>query len=256
MLNSSTALAALPFVTDDAPIANRNQLAIEYFAERWNLPAKGDQPADIMLGQYLGLSYGLTNNLEATIGGLVAHDYGQDSTSYMNPIFQLKTTISRSTEHGVPSFSVSMGYVDQHGRGQYFDPATNAYLMGIATTRFFDDGLLIHVNAGPKASYNLPTNRDYYRMQLGVGADMQFFRKDVRLLFESYNGTPNSPRDSPGFFHSYQVGVKWLESDSLSFDILYGNQPTFMGYDESFKMLHRRTSWVQFGIRKVIDDVF
>ena len=52
------ALAALPFVTDDAAIANKDQLLIEAFAERWHLPKKGESESTNMLGQYLGLSYG------------------------------------------------------------------------------------------------------------------------------------------------------------------------------------------------------
>lgn len=140
--------------------------------------------------------------------------------------------------------------------GQYYDPTTNTYLMGIATSKFFNDGLIIHVNSGPKASYDLSTRKNLYRMHLGIALDFALVRKDLRFFTETYNGAPNSPRDSSGYFHSYQTGFKFLKSNHLSFHILYGNQPTFMGYDDNNNMTYRRTSWVQFGIRKVIDDIF
>ena len=92
-------------------------------------------------------------------------------------------------------------------------------------------------------------------MQLGIAIDAAFFRKDVRLFVEGFNGAPNSPRDSPGLFHSYQAGFKFITKSSWGFHILYGNQPTFNGYDGDM-MTYRRTSWIQFGVRKAIDDIF
>ena len=209
-----------------------------------------------MLGQYVGLSYGLTNNLEAAVGGLVGYDFREKSLSFMNPIFQLKTNIIRPKNVAIPSFAVSAGYVAKTGQGQYYDNATDAYLIGIFTSRFFEDNLIMHVNTGPKASFALPNGRNLYRMQLGIAIDAALFRKDFRLFAESYNGSPNSPRDSPGLFHSYQTGLKWIKSETLAFDILYGNQPTFAGYDADEKSVYRRTSSIQFGVRKAIDNFF
>ena len=156
----------------------------------------------------------------------------------------------------MPSIAMSGAYVNNNGKGQYYDHATNYYLLGIATSKFFDNNLIVHINYGPKASYDLSTGKSYERMQLGIAFDAALMRKDIRFTNEIFNGAPNSPRDSPGLFHSYQTGFRWIKSSDLAFHILYGNQPTFMGYDENNNMTYRRTSWVQVGIRKVIDDIF
>ncbi len=253
---STAAFAALPFVTDDAGVANRNQLLIEEFTEVWHLPKKSHSESGKLLGQYLGLSYGLANNLEATVGGLAGHDFNEGSLAFMNPIIQLKSTIIRPKNVAIPAFAISAGYAAKTGRGQYYDNANNTYLIGIFTSHFFEDGLIIHVNTGPKASYNLPTGKNLYRMQLGVALDIALMRKDFRLFIESYNGTPNSPRDSPGLFRSYQAGFKWMKSDKLAFNILYGSQPTFAGYSEDGGSQYRRTNIIQIGVRKAIDNFF
>lgn len=256
LVNLTTALAALPFVTDDAAIANPNQLLIEAFTETWKLPQKNDSEKTRMYGQYLGFSYGAAKNLEVTIGGLAGYDSKLKSASYMNPVFQMKTIALRPNlkNPAIPSIAFSTAYVNNSGRGQYYDPATNYYLMGIATSKFFDDGLIMHVNYGPKVSYNIDGHKPYKRMHLGVALDAAFFRKDVRLFVEGFNGAPNSPRDSPELFHSYQAGFKFIAPNAWGFHILYGNQPTFNGYNESAGMTYRRTSWIQFGVRKAIDD--
>ena len=114
----------------------------------------------------------------------------------------------------------------------------------------------MHVNAGKKASYDLPIGGHIQRTQLGVAIDAALMRKDWRFFAESFNGAPNSPRDSPGYFHSYQTGIKWNKSDSLAFNILYGSQPTFAGYDDGHSSLYRRTRTIQFGVRKAIDNLF
>lgn len=255
-MSPTTSFAAIPFVTDDAAIGSPNQLLIETFTENWRVPAKGGNASANLLGQYLGFSYGTTKNLEVTAGSLAAYDFSADSAAFMNPILQLKTLAFHSKKPEVPSIAISAAYVNKSGSGQYYDPATNAYLMAIATSKFFDDGLIIHVNSGPKASYDLPTRKNLYRLHLGIALDFALLRQDLRFFTESYNGSPNSPRDSSGYFHSYQTGFKFLQSDKLSFHILYGNQPTFMGYDDNNVMTYKRTSWVQFGVRRIIDDIF
>lgn len=253
-----TSLAALPFVTDDARIANPNQLLIEAFTETWHLPKKGASGSTDMLGQYAGLSYGAAKNLEVTLGGLVGYDTALKKTSYMNPIFQMKTIVLRPNPKRpeIPSVAISAAYVNNNGRGQYYDPAANFYVMGIATSKFFDDGLIAHVNYGPKVSYHISGHKPYKRMHLGVALDSAFMRKDVRFFVEGFNGAPNSPRDSPGIFHSYQAGFKFVKSSTLGFHLLYGKQPTFDGYDKNNGMNYRRTYWIQCGLRKTIDDLF
>ena len=256
VMNSGATFAALPFVTDDAAIADVNQLLIEAFSEIWHLPKKGDNQAARINGNYLGLGFGAAKNLEVTVGGIVGYDFNQHSTTFMNPIIQLKSMVYQSKNKAIPSFAISGGYVNNSGSGQYRDPATSAYLIVIATSKFFDEDLVIHINSGPKASYDLTTRKNLYRLQLGIAFDAALTRKDLRLIAESYNGTPNSPRDSSEFFHSYQAGLRFIKSNNLAFHVLYGSQPTFAVYDQNNNLTYRRTDWIQFGIRKAIDDIF
>jgi hypothetical protein len=255
-IGSTSALAALPFVTDDAAVSNKNQLLLETYTESWHLPKKSGSASANLLGQYLGFSYGVKKNLEVSTGAMSSYDFSEHRSSFSNPFLQIKSVISHSKKAGIPDVAMSFGYVNKNGRGQYYDTATNSYLMAIATTKFFDEDLIIHANSGVKTSYNIDGQKNLYRLQLGVGVDAALIGKDIRLLAESYNGTPNSPRDSPGFFHSYQFGFKFVKSADASFNILYGSQPTFVGYDANNDMIHRRTSWVQFGFRKAFGDVF
>jgi hypothetical protein len=248
--------AALPFITDDAAVSDKNQLLLETYTESWHLPKKADSASAKLLGQYLGFSYGVLKNFEVSTGAMTSYDLSEHAASFSNPLLQIKSVISHSKKAGIPDVAMSFGYVNKNGRGQYYDTATNSYLMAIATTKFFDEDLIIHVNSGEKMSYNIDGQKNLYRLQLGVGIDAALIGKDVRLLAESYNGAPNSPRDSPGFFHSYQFGFKFVKSADASFNIFYGSQPTFMGYDANNDMTHRRTSWVQFGFRKALGDVF
>lgn len=253
LLIPTTTFAALPFVTDDAAVSNKNQLLLETYTESWHLPQKADSASADLLGQYLGFSYGVLKNLEVSTGAMSAYDLHEHDASFSNPFLQIKSVVSRSKKVDV---ATSFGYVNKNGRGQYYDTATNSYLMAIATAKFFDEDLIIHVNSGGKASCNIDEQKNLYRLQLGIGVDAALIGKDVRLIAESYNGAPNSPRDSLGFFHSYQFGFKFVKSADASFNILYGSQPTFMGYDANNDMTYRRTSWIQFGFRKAFGDVF
>lgn len=255
-IGSNSTFAALPFITDDAAVSDKNQLLLETYTESWHLPKKAGSTSANLLGQYFGFSYGAFKNFEVTTGAMSAYDFSEHRSSFSNPLLQIKSVISHSEKSEIPDVAMSFGYVNKNGRGQYYDTATNSYLMALATTKFFDEDLIIHANSGLKASYNIDEQKKLYRMQLGVGIDAALIGKDVRVLAESYNGSPNSPRDSPGFFHSYQFGFKFVKSADASFNILYGSQPTFVGYDANNDMIHRRTSWVQFGFRKAFGDVF
>lgn len=253
---AKSSFAALPFVTDDAAVGNQNQLLLETYTENWHVPSKQGNAAAKTLGQYAGFSYGVLSNFEISAGALASYDFNNHAPTLSNPFLQMKSVLHRSKIPEIPTIAISAGYVNKSGRGLYYDNATDVYLMGIATSRFFEDGLVIHVNSGPKASLNIDQHRNVQRMQLGIGFDAALINKDIRLVAESYNGAPNSPRDSPGYFHSYQVGLKWVKSPHVSFNILYGSQPTFTGYDANNKSFYRDTQWIQFGMRKVIDDFF
>jgi hypothetical protein len=247
--------AALPFVTDDAAVGYKNQVLLETYTENWHSPSKQGNPSAETLGQYLGFSYGLLNNFEISSGALASYDFGDHAPTLSNPFFQMKSVLYHSDVPEIPNIAVSVGYVHKSGSGLYYDNATNAYVLGIATASYFKDKLHVHFNAGAKSSYNINQAKNVHRAQLGLGIDLALY-KDIRLVAESYNGAPNSPRDSPGYFNSYQAGLKWVKSDIVSFNILYGTQPTFIGYGANNQSLYRQTNWIQFGMRKIIDDVF
>lgn len=251
----SSAFSALPFVTDDAQVSEKNQAIVEAYNENWRIPKKDDSAAGNLFSQYLGASYGVANNFEVTAGGLISYDFVDHSKSLMNPILQVKTVVSKSKTPAVPDFAISAAYVNKSGTGQYYDSATNTYLLGIATDRFFNNKLVIHVNSGLKSSYNIDNHKNLQRLHLGIAFDLALIDK-IRLVAETFNGAPNSPRDSTGFFHSYQAGFRFIKSANLAFHVLYGSQPTFAGYDDAGAMTHRKTSWIQFGIRKSFDEVF
>ena len=214
-------------------------------------------PKTQMIGQYLGFSYGIKQDVEVTTGAIISYDLKDHTPSLSNPFLQLKTVVYRPSQEQkyIPNLALSAGYINKNGRGQYYDSAANSYFLGIATNRFFDNNLIVHVNSGIKSSYEIVRHKDEHRLHLGVGFDIATIRKDIRLLLESYNGAPASPRDSPGYFHSYQIGVKWLKHEDTSFNITYGSQPTFIGYDAANEV-HRRTNWVQLGMRIAFDDTF
>lgn len=248
--------AALPFVTDDAFIQKPNQLAVETFAEKWDEPAntEAEKNKTALYSYFLSASYGLTKKLELTMAGNIGYDTKEHSTSFMNPIAQLKTKVFEPKNPAIPAIAIDWGYVNKNGKGEYFDPAANYYAVAAATSRFFDDDLIVHVNYGKKASYDI-LHHHLYRDHLGVGLDIALINK-VRLVLESYNGAPNSPRDSKNYFHSYQAGLKWIKSDKFSPYVIYGSQPTFAGYaSDGTTMVYRNTSWIQVGVRIVFDDL-
>lgn len=252
----NNSFAALPFVTDDAMIQNLNQLGIETFTENWRIPAEGNvqKEKSELYGQYLSFSYGLFKHFEITTGGMVGYDAKEKSTAFSNLIFQLKTKLFEGNKPILPSVALDLGYVHNSGSGQYYDPATNFYAIIATTHRMLNDSFIIHINIGDKASYQIPTG-NMHRLHLGIGFDIAIPIDGVRMIVESYNGSPNSPRDSQGYFHSYQVGCKFAKSDTLSFHVLYGSQPTLIRYNANNDMVFRRTNWVQFGIRKVINNL-
>ena len=252
---NSVANAALPFVTDDSNTQDPNQLAIETFAEKWDLPKKteNNKESTTLYGYFLSGSYGLSKNLELTMAANIGYDTKEEKTSFMNPILQLKTKIFEHQNPEIPAIAIDFGYANKNGSGEYFDPANNYYAIGTATSHLFNDKLVIHLNLGQKASFDIP-NGHIYRTHLGIAFDVALINK-FRLVIESYNGAPNSPRDSPNFFHSYQAGIKWVKSDQLSIYTIYGSQPTYAGNNSNGTMLFRNTSWIQCGARIVFDTL-
>jgi hypothetical protein len=258
LTKSSVVFAALPFVTDDSAVSAPNQLMLETYTEFWHLPKKNEVPATDMIGQYFGFSYGLKDDVEVTTGGIISYDLKDNTPSLSNPLLQLKKVVYRANpeQQHIPNVALSAGYVNKNGRGQYYDNASNSYLLAIATSRFFDNNLIVHFNSGVKSAYKIVQQDNEHRLHLGIGFDIAIIDKDIRLLLESYNGAPASPRDSPDYFRSYQIGLKWVKHADTSFNITYGSQPTFSGYDSNNHEFYRRTNWVQFGMRKAIDDLF
>lgn len=250
LLLPQNALAALPFVTDDAGISQEKLLTIEEYNEYWHLPSKDNSQANTLFGQYLGLAYGAAKNLEISTSALISYDFSAHSMALSNPSVQFKRMAYVSADGSTPDFAMSAGYVNKNGMGQYYDPANNFYVLGIASKKFLNGDVLIHLNTGAKASFDISGHDNVYRPQLGIGFDIKLM-KNVRILAESYNGAPNSPRDSPGYFHSYQCGFRFIRSETFSLNIMYGTQPTFLGYDGT-RSTYRQSEWVQFGMRKVV----
>ncbi len=238
----STSKAALPFVTDDAFIQKPKQLAIETFTEVWSVPdAK-------IYGQYISLSYGFSNRLELTAGSMGGVQSSDKSLSLMNPLLQLKAKIFDGGTI-LPSLAIDFGYINKNGVGGYYDAATNYYAIAASTISI--KSLQIHTNLGVKSSFDIPSG-NMTRPHIGIAFDYPPFENEkLHLIFESYNGAPNSPRDSDGLFKSYQLGVKIIKSQNVSYHALYGSQPTFEKYEGKIAQ-YAITSWVQVGVRKAL----
>lgn len=248
--------AAIPFVTDDSFIQNKGQLAIETFSELWFIPQKNEANGATLIGQYLSGSYGVNEYLEITAGGLAGYDFQSRTPSYMNIILQAKTPIVDSKQYRyIPGIALSFGYVTKSGKGQYYDPATNLYIISAMTKHLFEETLIAHVNIGMKASYEIPIpSGNIIRPHIGIGLDFAPFGSKLRLILESFNGAPNSPRDSSGYFKSVQFGIRMVSSEVLSFHVLYGTQPTFVGYTgNEYASVYRQTQWLQIGTRMVLN---
>jgi len=145
---AEVSFAGLPFATDDAAIVHPNQLLIETYTETWHLPAAHGVSAGDTLGQYAGFSYGVKNNLEVAFGAMAAYDFTGNNPSFANPFIQLKTIVYQAKKPEIPTLAISGGLVGKSGKGLYYDTANNAYLLGIATSKFFDEDLIIHFNLG------------------------------------------------------------------------------------------------------------
>ena len=179
------------------------------------------------------------------MGGYQTQDV---SASFMNPLLQLKAKVFEG-KNFVPSVAIDFGYIYKSGIGEYFDPATNYYAIAASTISL--QRLQIHANLGVKSSQDASYG-NITRPYVGIAFDFSPFKNEkIRLIFERYNGAPNSPRDSSGYFQSYQIGAKFVQSSAISYHILYGQQPTFEGYFNE-KMEYFTTTWLQIGLRCAI----
>ena len=110
----STSKAALPFVTDDSFIQKPKQLVLETFSEKWSIPTFGEKQATDVYGQYVSFSYGISQNLELTIGGMGGYQTQDVSASFMNPLLQLKAKVFEG-KNFVPSVAIDFGYIYKSG---------------------------------------------------------------------------------------------------------------------------------------------
>ena len=71
-------------------------MSLEAYSEYWHVPQKQNQELGNLAGGYLGSSYGVTKNLELTLGGLVGYNFHNSNVALSNPIFQAKTMVFKS----------------------------------------------------------------------------------------------------------------------------------------------------------------
>lgn len=135
LLGTSSALAARPFVTDDARLTNAGNCQLESWAriypesrELWALPACNP-----------------TGNLEFTFGAGGAHTHGQPASSDF--VFQLKTLL-KPLERNDWGVGLAAGKVQHPGVNPGPNQLGNHYAYVPLSMSLADDSIIIHGNLG------------------------------------------------------------------------------------------------------------
>lgn len=235
----SLLFAVRPFVTDDARISDYGQLEFEAWSE-WNKHAHGGHST---AQQVMG-GVALNEWLQIITGGGVGKDeHGNTTTTDF--IFQPKFLLTDAKEDGRPGIAIATGVKLPTGKGELSDDATGTFVVGILTTRLFDDWLLLHLNSGIRNVFLHGDRKDIFHW--GVGIDAGVMREDIRYIAEMFSG---DPFDTVTPKIAMQTGFRYLHSDNLIFDITLGIEPT---RHDTMSFRRDREYTMQFGIRILFD---
>lgn len=241
LLAASTAWAVRPFVTDDARIIDYGQVEAETWLELGRVAGEWDPaPAvNVMVG------VSPTDWLEIIAGSGVGRG-SDDDLSVPNPVIQPKLLLIPSLEGGVPGLALGAGFTFDAGTGTQHDHGRGAYYIAMSTLRLRDDWVMIHGNLGVRTDRprgGSTSTRAYW----GIGLDLALVQPDYRFIVESYAGDPlelDAPRVAG------QLGVRWIKSDHLNFDLTFGMQP----HESPAGKRHARVEgWGQLGVRFLFD---
>lgn len=220
-LLSLPAVAARPFVTDDARLTTAGSCQLESWMrvypqsrEAWALPACN--PGD---------------RLEFTFGGGQARNSGEAATQ--DYLLQLKTLIKPLETNGW-GWGIAAGSVHHPDINPGPNLLGNTYIYLPLSASFADDRVVIHHNLGwlkDKASGD-------HRLTWGVGGEFQLHTR-LSAIAEAFGDNRNGP--------FWQAGVRLaIVPDRIQLDATYGRE--LHGPGDS--------RWLSFGLRLTPDRLF
>jgi hypothetical protein len=195
------ALAARPFVTDDARIVDAGGCQLEIFAKKQR--NFGEREAGFQLG------CNPSGNLELTFGGLNIRNDADGRASILNA--QVKTMLRPLQTNGY-GIAASLGAARQ--RPFAADPASHwsPFFNLISSISLQNDALVVHANAGALDDRNTGVMRPTW----GLGAELLLAPR-LQAIVESYGQKGEKP--------SQQVGLRfWVVPERLQVDGTLGSQ--------------------------------
>lgn len=221
LLISQQALAARPFVTDDARLTTAGSCQVEAWArvyqhshELWALPACNPW-----------------GNFELTFGGSLAKADGQNAT--LDSAIQAKTLFRalKTNDWGIGMALGKISHSDLNpGPNQY----GNTYGYIPASLSLWDDDLILHANIGVLHDKESKRNN----MTWGLGSEIKL-KPNLLGVAEIYGDNRSNPYIQLGF--RYSVIPNLFQVDST-----YGQQ---IDGDSDLK-------WISFGLRYTPDKLF
>ena len=221
ILLSQPALAARPFITDDARITAEQSCQLESWVrlypksqEIWALPACNP-----------------TGNLEITAGGGWFHDNTQPSSH--DEALQLKTVIRQLETNGW-GWAVAAGTIRHIGENPGPNGLGNNYAYIPVSLSFLDDRVMMHINAGWLEDKE--TRRD--NATWGIGGEY-WLNSRVCALAETFGDNRVKPYWQAGF-------RTFIVPDRVQVDATVGRQFSAT----------RDSQWISIGLRLTPDRLF
>lgn len=217
-LNTESASAVRPFVTDDARIVYQGQLEVESYAGI--TVSKGQKPG-FNIRSLQGMS--LTDRFELIAGGM-GLEYHDQQITVDDLVFQPKYVLYRSFG-AIPSVSVASALlIPLSGNRQQWNSYTMAHVSWFLFTPQgspdpYDNGLAVHLNLGTKSQYDAgPGGRYTSKLYWAAGFEAITFTREVRFLGEVFNGDPFSFSEE---FPAYQTGFRWYKTPNVQMDLVW-----------------------------------
>jgi hypothetical protein len=246
VLSSAPAEGVRPFITDDARISEKGQVAIETFAQL--AVTEGEKPA---YGLHSLQAFGITDRLELTTGSIGAEARDRRLITD-NLVLQPKFLLYQSFG-AIPSVSTAAGLViPLSGNRQQWDTYAMAHVSWFLfrledSPDPYDYWLAIYLNGGTKGQYDAGlggrhTSKPFWAAGFEVGT----FVRQVRFLAETFNG---DPFDFSEEFPAYQTGFRWYKTPSVQIDIAWKGI-------KAAHPAHLQDHWdhsLQIGLRIVLD---
>ena len=212
------ALAVRPFVTDDARIVYKGQLATETYAGMTMV--KGQKPA-IEARALQGIAF--TDRFELVAGGF-GFTYQDNHTRPLDLLIQPKYVL-HSSLGAIPSLSVAAAsLLPLSGNRQHWDGYAMAHVSWFLftpedSTDPNDNDLAIHLNLGVKTRYDAGPVTFQSKLFWAAGFEVITpVTRELRFLGEIFNGDPFSYEEK---FPAFQTGFRWYKSPMVQMDLVF-----------------------------------